>query len=209
MEIRLISARPKTTTANPSKRSKSKPKESTQASREDWINTALLRLSREGIQGITIDALCNELNLTKGSFYWHFKNRQALLLAMADSYAENTQKVYDNVRASGLSDEEQIKQTGSKSVNLEWGHVDRAMRIWAQSCEETAIAVKKTDRAILKFMEEKFSNLGVPADKVPALARVTLATSVGAFAISKNVDEQIFEDSQQLTFALVKALADA
>ena len=35
-------------------------------------------LSAEGPQGIRVEAIARQLKLSKGSFYWHFKDVQAL-----------------------------------------------------------------------------------------------------------------------------------
>lgn len=43
--------------------------------REEWLAKALEVLARKGVAGMRIDALSKALGVTKGSFYWHFKNR--------------------------------------------------------------------------------------------------------------------------------------
>ena len=57
-------------------------------SREDFINAALELLAETGsVKALTIDALCEALQVSKGSFYWHFKNRQALISALVDAWS--------------------------------------------------------------------------------------------------------------------------
>ncbi len=46
--------------------------------REEWLAKALEVLARKGVAGMRIDALSKALGVTKGSFYWHFKNRDEL-----------------------------------------------------------------------------------------------------------------------------------
>ena len=51
---------------------------STESSRLDaqaWTNAALKTLARSGIDGVRVELLAKELSVTKGSFYWHFKDR--------------------------------------------------------------------------------------------------------------------------------------
>ena len=40
--------------------------------KRDWFITAVQILHQSGPQGLTIDALCQSLQMTKGSFYHHF-----------------------------------------------------------------------------------------------------------------------------------------
>lgn len=50
-------------------------------SQEDWASAALTVLARSGIEGIAVEPLAETLGTTKGSFYWHFANRDALVEA--------------------------------------------------------------------------------------------------------------------------------
>ena len=47
--------------------------------REAWIEAALQALATGGPDAIRVEALAASLGVSKGGFYWHFENRQALL----------------------------------------------------------------------------------------------------------------------------------
>lgn len=47
----------------------------------DWTEAALDALSRGGLPAVAVEPLAKELGATKGSFYWHFADRQALVAA--------------------------------------------------------------------------------------------------------------------------------
>ena len=46
---------------------------------DDWILAAFARLSAEGIDAVRIEVLARELRVSKGSFYWHFQDREELI----------------------------------------------------------------------------------------------------------------------------------
>lgn len=46
---------------------------------EDWTRAALRALAEGGIAAVRVDALARDLGVTRGSFYWHFADRNALL----------------------------------------------------------------------------------------------------------------------------------
>ncbi len=52
-----------------------------------WIAAGLEALARDGIAGLRVEPLAKRLGVTKGSFYWHFKDREALLAASLDAWA--------------------------------------------------------------------------------------------------------------------------
>lgn len=59
-------------------------------SREGWLEAAYSALIREGVDGVKILPLAESLKLSRTSFYWFFKDRAALLLALADMWQART-----------------------------------------------------------------------------------------------------------------------
>jgi AcrR family transcriptional regulator len=53
---------------------------------DDWIRAAFARLSTEGIESVRIELLARDLGVSKGSFYWHFQDREELLAKMLDRW---------------------------------------------------------------------------------------------------------------------------
>lgn len=51
----------------------------TRLSADDWEREALILIAAKGIQGLAVEPLARRMGITKGSFYWHFSNRDALL----------------------------------------------------------------------------------------------------------------------------------
>ncbi|MFJ1707422.1 TetR/AcrR family transcriptional regulator [Kitasatospora sp. NPDC088346] len=54
--------------------------------RDDWTMAALRALARGGVAAVAVDGLARELGVTRGSFYWHFDNREALLVAALEAW---------------------------------------------------------------------------------------------------------------------------
>ena len=68
----------------------SKP-ERTRLSSDDWELAALAAIAEQGVGSLSVEALARKLGVTKGSFYWHFRTREALLgaaLARWERYGE-------------------------------------------------------------------------------------------------------------------------
>jgi AcrR family transcriptional regulator len=58
------------------------PKEKREAlGRSDWAEAALEALAGGGLAAVAVEPLAKSLHTTKGSFYWHFTDRNALLAA--------------------------------------------------------------------------------------------------------------------------------
>jgi len=54
-------------------------KERTTLSAMDWEREALEMIAERGLAALAIEPLARRMGITKGSFYWHFPNREALL----------------------------------------------------------------------------------------------------------------------------------
>ncbi len=58
--------------------------------RDDWTDAALAAIAEGGLPAVAVEPLAARLGTTKGSFYWHFANRDALLEAALTRWEERT-----------------------------------------------------------------------------------------------------------------------
>jgi len=54
----------------------------------DWEDAALAAIAEHGLSGLAVEALARKLGVTKGSFYWHFESRDALLQAALERWEQ-------------------------------------------------------------------------------------------------------------------------
>lgn len=54
----------------------------------DWVDAAYERFLTEGLHGVRVEAVARDLGSTKGSFYWHFADRAALVAAVMDRWEQ-------------------------------------------------------------------------------------------------------------------------
>jgi len=68
---------------------------------EDWEDAALEALGSSGVAAVNVQSLARTLGVTKGSFYWHFADREALLKATLarweESYTERVIAALDGI----------------------------------------------------------------------------------------------------------------
>jgi len=58
--------------------------------RQKLLDAALSLVRAKGYSATTIDELCNKAGVAKGSFFHHFKDKEALAIASADYWSEMT-----------------------------------------------------------------------------------------------------------------------
>ncbi|HNI73941.1 MAG TPA: TetR family transcriptional regulator, partial [Accumulibacter sp.] len=56
--------------------------------RSEWVEAAIDLLAEQGVAGMRIEVLAKTFGVTKGSFYWHFKDRQDLFNAVLETWRD-------------------------------------------------------------------------------------------------------------------------
>jgi AcrR family transcriptional regulator len=59
-----------------------------QLSAQDWTDAALRALADGGVAAVRVDVLAHSLGISRGSFYWHFADRDALLQAALEQWEQ-------------------------------------------------------------------------------------------------------------------------
>src|SRR5688500_17800438 len=97
--------------------------------REDWITAALAAIGDRGVGAVAVEPLAAGLGTTKGSFYWHFANREALLEAALAAWEHaTTTAVLDDVGQSTADPQEQLRLLISRVVsNAELDPIEPAL----------------------------------------------------------------------------------
>ncbi len=69
-------------------------------SAEDWAQAALEVIAEQGVAAVAVEPLARRLGVTKGSFYWHFPSRDALLQAALERWEQvEEETVFGSVEA--------------------------------------------------------------------------------------------------------------
>ena len=77
LALRLCAPNMQNLDTNPTSSEKRNRRQSLSA--ENWIEAALDVISEGGVESVAVEPLARRLGVTKGSFYWHFPNRDALV----------------------------------------------------------------------------------------------------------------------------------
>src|SRR5690348_13911921 len=128
---------------------------------QDWIKAASRRLALAGNEAVAIEPLAKIMGVTKGSFYWHFADRPALLEALlADWESRATAPLLDRLRRSATEPAPRLHALAATVAAEGKGSLDPAMRAWAHGEPRAAEAVSRVDGARLAYIANEFRTLG-------------------------------------------------
>ena len=158
METRSVNPR-----TRPARRKLASPR--AQLDRENWIESGIDVLARDGLGGLRIEVLAKRCGVTKGSFYWHFKDRQDLLTAMLEYWKEG--RIRDIEKTTSVTpgrEREQLHfaiEVYGASRNRKGMAIELAVRDWARHDPQAATFVEAVDLYRLECTRKLFVAAGM------------------------------------------------
>ncbi|MEU4762974.1 TetR/AcrR family transcriptional regulator [Actinosynnema sp. NPDC023794] len=144
--------------------------------RDDWTRVALQALVEGGVAAVAVEPLAARMGATKGSAYWHFPNREALLKATLERWERaHTEAVIELVESVSEPLERLRLLFSTVLEDVEHSAVELAMLAAKDDPAVAPVLGRVTERRI-GYMEELFVGLGFAADV--ARRRAVLAYSV-------------------------------
>ncbi len=161
-------------------------------SSSDWIQAGFRALTAGGPQAIKVEAIARGLKVSKGSFYWHFKDVPGLKSAMLEHWAKvATDDVVHSVEAGATSPAEQLRNLVEFSTNAlsdPYGGAgtEVAIRDWARYDVDAGEALKSVDLRRLQFVRKLFKEHGVRGVECTSHANILYGALIGIEALSQH-----------------------
>jgi AcrR family transcriptional regulator len=138
---------------------------------DDWAGAALTTIARGGVDAVAVETVAAELGATKGSFYWHFKNRDALIQAALDKWEQRRTE-------AAIEEFEREPDAAARlrrilEAGFELGRTDRAeIALLANPDHPAAVrAVRRVAERRITYIAEQLEELGWgPADALDRAA---------------------------------------
>ncbi|MCT7661490.1 TetR/AcrR family transcriptional regulator [Mycobacterium deserti] len=147
---------------------------------DDWIRAGFAILVDGGPDGLRIGRLCEQLDVTKGSFYWHFSDMAAYRCALADAWVglnDERRRRLENMR--GSDPRKRLRAMMRTLVRPDHRALERAMRAWALTDAAVLASVQQSDSRVFGEVRQAFTDLGFGEEEAELRASVLLATGLG------------------------------
>lgn len=156
---------------------------------EDWLNAAQARLVDGGIDGVKIGPLAADLKVTRGSFYWHFRDRNHLLQTLLARWQAQSHEMFNRlVGGDGATGMDEFVRLVHLWVDESEFHpaLESAMRDWARTSDAVSAVVKAVDEERIAYIKRIFLDFGYGEDEAFIRARITYFHQVGYYTIGYN-----------------------
>ncbi|WP_242043553.1 TetR/AcrR family transcriptional regulator [Leptolyngbya sp. FACHB-671] len=172
-----------------------KKKESSKLGQQDWIDLGLKVLAEKGVESVRVEPMAQLLNVTKGSFYWHFKNREELLEAiLQDWVSRETDSIIEQVEVAGGDASTKLLYLFELAIQDD-GQVEHAIRSWAANDSKVALLLEQVDQRRLSYTKTLFLELGFTPFEAMVRARMVYYALIGEFTVGTrtNPSERLAE----------------
>jgi AcrR family transcriptional regulator len=181
-----------------------KSRETSSLDAEAWVDAALAVLASNGVEAVRVERLAKSLKVTKGSFYWHFKDRRALFDAMLASWRKRaTLGVIDRLERANKPPAERLKQLLAlprfNSPSSRGGaDVEAAIRLWGRSDPTAASAISEIDRLRLGYIRSLLETNGILPRAAAAHSMLIYAFMLAEASVGSALDPEICADCEAM-----------
>ncbi|MEL6186333.1 MAG: TetR/AcrR family transcriptional regulator [Myxococcota bacterium] len=149
---------------------------------EAWVDAAYDAFEVGGVAHVRVDALARTLSVTRGSFYWHFKDRRALLRAVLTRWAATrTATTIEMNESEGGEPAERLLRL-LRTCASDDGRFEMGIRAWAHDDEEASRTVRAVDERRIAYMASLAAAAGVSSDVAEARSRIGYLAWLGSYS---------------------------
>lgn len=170
---------------------------------EDWVNAAEHALATEGIDAVSVEPLAKKLNVTKGSFYYHFKDRPALLAALLDDWRRRaTNAVISRLESHDMSPQQRLhgllELHRHGNVAVEGASLELAIRQWAKKDEMAQKAIEEVDDHRHRYIVGIYRELGLDPMSAATRAFLLYSTLMGVAYLNTIASDSMLEHCEKI-----------
>lgn len=160
--------------------------------KDDWIHAGFRALSAGGIAAVKVEPIAAALNVSKGSFYWHFKDVAALHVSMLRHWeGRSTFDVIEELDGLDLVPRQKLAvliDIATDDTSAEYGGLaaEAALREWARINTAANQTLVRTERIRLAFLSSLLIETGIDAARADNLASILYGGLIGLQALEVN-----------------------
>ena len=176
--------------------------------REDWIRASWMALSTQSVDAVKVEAIARRLGVSKGSFYWHFKNRAALLEALLHHWEQDTLRLIQKSRQAPTAAERLLWLFNAIAETNNQFSADTAIFMWAKKSSQVAQRVRTVETKRVDYLKELLAQYCLNEEEAARRAEVAYLAFLG-YANRRDRDSQFSLSLQEFNSFLLSVLLDS
>lgn len=178
----------------------------TRTPRSRWVEEGLRALAAGGPDAVRVEALAQAIGVTKGGFYGHFADRNALLEEMLDAWERrSTEEVLERVERKGGDVGARLRRAGALTFSPELLPIDLAVRDWSRRDAAVAERLRRVDNRRMDYLRGLFGAFCADQDEVEARSMLAFCLAIGSHFMAADHGARSQEDVLELAVSWLLA----
>ncbi|GIX37008.1 TetR/AcrR family transcriptional regulator [Silanimonas lenta] len=156
----------------------------TRLSASDWAHAALDVIAEDGVAAVAVEPLARRLGVTKGSFYWHFPSREALLAAALEAWEAMEQETVFGKLEAFPEPRERLRNLFRLVAHELRPHKIYSELLKALDHPVVQPVLARVSQRRMDYLAASFRQAGLPRLEAINRARLTYAAYVGFLQLS-------------------------
>lgn len=158
---------------------------------QDWEDAALAAIAREGLASLAIPKLARSLDVTKGSFYWHFTGLQELIEKSLRRWEERDRTTLDELRA--ITDpRRRLAALFEQAMEEREAHA-LYVALSSSTLPQASRIIRRISNRRLRFLIESYTEAGLKPAEARARSLLAYAAYIGALHLRLSKRQEIDE----------------
>jgi len=175
-----------------------KKKEKSTLSAQDWEQQALEMMAEQGIRAVAVESLARRMGVTKGSFYWHFANRNALLEQSLIRWEKHDEANLITSLGLIIDPRERLRSFFRRTGQEKLTHNVYSTLCTAADHPMVEPLLERVAERRMKHIEAAFGEIGFDPEEARHRARLTYSTYLGFLQLQRqhqapNLSSEEFE----------------
>jgi AcrR family transcriptional regulator len=150
-----------------------------------WVHAALQALAAGGPDAVRVETLAVSLGVSKGGFYWHFADRQALIGEMLDTWEKTgTEDIIAGVQSQPGDARVRLRKLLEITTSPEGLAVELAVRDWARRDDAVAGRLRRADNRRMEFVRSLFRPFCADEDDVEVRSMTAYWLVIGSYFVA-------------------------
>ena len=153
-------------------------------SAEDWAQAALDLIAEQGVAAVAVEPLARRLGVTKGSFYWHFPSRDALLQAALERWEKVEQETVFGSLEAVPDPRERLRALFQLVAHEARSHIIYSELLKALDHPIVRPVIGRVSQRRFDYLAASFRQAGLSRTDAQHRARLAYAAYVGFLQLS-------------------------
>jgi len=165
-------------------------------SAEDWEREALELIAEKGVAALAVEPLAKRMGITKGSFYWHFPNREALLDLALQRWEDHDSRNLG--QALGNIDDPRERLIGffQRVSQEQFTHDVYSALFCAADHPQVEPILERVAERRMKYISQAYQQLGFPQVEAGQRARLAYTAYIGFLQLRRQRQAPSFSSEE-------------